>query len=181
MPRKPDPTLEKSIVEATVRLLERGGNNAITMRAVAKAAKTTTPTLYERFSDRDALLDAVTDLLRNRLIDSLDPEDSLEEAGRKFLAFCRRNPHVIELLLKRIAVNLKSKQKGPVYELVRSNLIKQNGFSDKEAEEMTMATSSLMAGTAMLVNMLGPDTPAAKDLERGTLNVMRRWEGLGAK
>ena len=49
MPRTPDPELEDRIVAAAMRLLDRGGEEAITMRAVAQEAGTTTPTIYERF------------------------------------------------------------------------------------------------------------------------------------
>jgi AcrR family transcriptional regulator len=174
VPRKADPNLEHSILEAALRLYEQGGADAVTMRAVAKAARTTTPTLYERFRDREALLEAITDSLRNRLISTLNPDDSLEGAGAKFLVFCRAHPYAIDLLVNRVASNLKAKKKGPVYDLVRNNLIKLHGFSPDEAEEIAMATSSMMAGTALLISRIGPGTSAAKNLERATLMTMRR-------
>lgn len=173
MPRKPDPQLEQAIVDAGLRLLDRQGISAVTMREVAKAAGTTTPTLYERFKDREALLDSITNFHRDRLVATLEPDDSLEEAGRKFLAYCRRNPNSVLLLLQRIAKNLKAKKQGPVYELVRSNLVKIDGLTAKEAEDLTLATSSLIFGTALLISNLGPG-PAATELERAMLKLMRR-------
>jgi AcrR family transcriptional regulator len=143
------------------------------MREVAKAAGTTTPTLYERFKDHDALLEAVTDFHRNRLIATLEPNDSLEQAAKKFFSYCRKNPNAVDLLLKRIAGNLKAKRPGPMYELVRTNLMKLDGFVDGDAEEMTLATSSLIFGTALLMSKLGSVGPAA-ELERATLSLMRR-------
>jgi len=179
--RKPDPNLEEAIVVAAVRLLDKHGLETVTMREVARAAGTTTPTLYERFSDRHALLEAITDKYRNELIRRLDSDDSLEQMSYKFLRFCVENPNAIDLLLNRIAFNLKAKAKGPIYELVRMNLIRQSGFSPKDAEEMTLATSATMAGTALLLNRLGADTPAAKDLERATLKLMRKIASPPAK
>ena len=173
MPRKADPKLEQSIVDAALRLLARQGVEAVTMREVAKAAGTTTPTLYERFKDRDALLEAITNCHRDRLVTTLEPKDSLEQAAKKFFAYCRKNPHAVDLLLKRIASNLKSKTRGPMYELVRTNLVRVDGFVDEDAEEMTLATSSLIFGTALLVSKLGSGGPAA-ELERATLGLMRR-------
>ena len=172
MPRKPDPKLEQTILDAALRLLEKQGIEAVTMREVARAARTTTPTLYERFQDRDALLDAITDFHRDRLLANLSPNDSLEQAGAKFLAYCRKNPNAVNLLLKRIANNLKGKKRGPMYELVRNNLMKINGLDAKEAEELTLATSSMVFGTALLCNTLGPG--AANELERAMLKTMRR-------
>lgn len=173
MPRKPDPKLEQAIVDAALRLLEKQGVAAVTMREVARAAKTTTPTLYERFKDREALLEAITNVHRDNLMGTLSPNDSLEQAGAKFLAYCRKNQNAVDLLLKRIATNLKVKKRGPMYELVRDNLIKVNGFGAKEAEEITLATSSMIYGTAMLCCTLGPGT-AATELERAMLKAMRK-------
>ena len=59
MPRQADPQLEQRILEAASRLRARGGEKALTMRAVAKAAATTTPTVYERYRDRDDILRAL--------------------------------------------------------------------------------------------------------------------------
>lgn len=173
MPRKPDPRLEQAILDAALRLLEKRGIEAVTMREVAKAAGTTTPTLYERFKDRDTLLEAITDFHRDQLVGTLVTSDSLEQSGAKFLAYCRKSPNAVDLLLKRIASNLKSKKRGPVYELVRSNLMKINGLDAKDAEEMTLATSSMVFGTAMLCSTLGPGT-ASNELERAMLKTMRR-------
>jgi hypothetical protein len=79
----------------------------------------------------------------------------------------------VELLLKRIATNLKSKKPGPMYEQVRTNLMRMQGLPAKEAEDITMATSSMVFGTAMLCSTLGPGV-ASKDLERAMLKNKRR-------
>lgn len=174
MPRKPDPDLERNIVDAALRLLEKGGLEAVTMREVAKAAGTTTPTLYERFTDREALVAAVTDVFRDRLVALLDQEDSLEQLGRKFLDFCQENPNVVGLLVSRMAQNLKSRSQGPVYELVRDNLVKTCGFSSKDADEVTLATSSTMVGAALLITELGAQTRAGKELYAATIKLLQR-------
>lgn len=174
MPRKADPNLERTIVDAAIRLLENGGLEAITMREVAKAARTTTPTLYERFTDRDALLHAVTDVYRDRLGKKLNPNDSIEQMGGKFLEFCADNPNAIELLIERMAQNLKGTTKGPIFQMVRTNLMKLNGFSPKLADEMTTATTSTIAGAALLMSRLGCATKAGKELQDATLKMLHR-------
>lgn len=174
MPRKADPQLEKTIVSAAVRLLERGGVEAITMREVAKVAGTTTPTLYERFTDREALLEAVTNVYRDELTARLDPRDSLEQLGRKFLQFCFEKPNAIDLLIDRMALNLENSKKGPIYDMVRINLVKLSGFSPKAAEEITLATTSTMAGAAMMISRLGRSSRAANELQEATLKLLRR-------
>jgi len=174
VPRKPDPDLEQNIVTAATRLLEEGGLEAITMREVAKAAGTTTPTLYERFADREALVRAVTDVYRDRLVAILNPQDSLEQLGRKFLDFCQGNPNAVGLIVGRMAHNLKAKSHGPVYQMVRNNLVKISGFSPKEADEVTLATSSTMVGAALLMTELGCETRAAKELQQATIKLLHR-------
>jgi AcrR family transcriptional regulator len=174
VPRKADPQLEKTIISAAVRLLERGGLEAITMREVAKMAATTTPTIYERFTDRDALLEAVTNVYRDELSARLDSRDSLEQMGRKFLQFCLEKPNAIDLLIDRMAANLEAAKKGPVYDLVRTNLVKLNGFPPKTADEITLATTSTMAGTAILINRVGRGSRAANELQDATLKLLRR-------
>jgi len=61
MPRSPDPALEGRLIAAALRLLDRGGESAITLRAVAKEAGTTTPSIYERFRSREALMMRLVD------------------------------------------------------------------------------------------------------------------------
>ena len=56
IPRQPDPELEARILEAADALWRRGGEKALTMRAVAKAARTNTPAVYRRFKDREHLI-----------------------------------------------------------------------------------------------------------------------------
>ena len=56
MPRQPDPDLEERILKSAQVLWKKGGEEALTMRAVARAAKTNTPAVYRRFKDREDLL-----------------------------------------------------------------------------------------------------------------------------
>src|SRR6267378_1571293 len=53
MPRKADALLEGRILDAAYHIWSRRGEPALTMRAVAGASGTTTPTLYERFSNKE--------------------------------------------------------------------------------------------------------------------------------
>ena len=174
MPRKADPNLERSIIDAAIRLLEKGGLEAITMREVAKAARTTTPTLYERFTDRDALLGAITDIYRDELGRRFDQDDSIEQMGSKFLEFCVEKPYAIELLIERVAQNLKGDVKGPIYGMVRTNLMKLSGFPPKQAEELTLATTSTIAGAALMMSRLGCTSRASRELHNATVKLLRR-------
>ena len=67
MPRHADPALEQRILNAARKLWKRGGEHALTMRAVAKEARTTTPTVYERFRNRRQILQTLCLDTRQRL------------------------------------------------------------------------------------------------------------------
>ncbi len=76
MPRKADKHLEGRIVDAAYQLWSQGGEHAVTMRAVALAAKTTTPTLYERFRDKHDLIEFLRVRARERMFKALQPAKS---------------------------------------------------------------------------------------------------------
>src|SRR5208283_5335939 len=79
LPRQADPQLEQRILEAASRLRAKGGEKALTMRAVAKAAGTTTPTVYERYRDREDILRALRLQTRSELHATLHRTRSLRE------------------------------------------------------------------------------------------------------
>ena len=64
MPRRPDPDLEALILKAAQKLWRKGGEKALTMRAVAKAARTNTPSVYRRFRTREDILRALLHRVR---------------------------------------------------------------------------------------------------------------------
>ena len=79
------------VFEATVRLLERGGIEAVTTEAIATTAGISVGTLYQYFADKDAVLAALVERemtgFTERLARSLDappgaPGDRLRDAIR---------------------------------------------------------------------------------------------------
>ena len=59
MARHSDPDLEARILQAARRLWHKGGESALSMRAIAKAAGTNTPAMYRRFRTRADILRAL--------------------------------------------------------------------------------------------------------------------------
>ncbi|MFK0170556.1 TetR/AcrR family transcriptional regulator [Streptomyces sp. NPDC090306] len=78
----------RRIVEAAVELLENGGPDAVSTRAVAAAAGMQPPAIYRLFGDKDGLLEAVAEhgyaqfLERKRAQLDPDPQDPVEELRR---------------------------------------------------------------------------------------------------
>jgi AcrR family transcriptional regulator len=78
----------RRIVAAAVELLENGGPDAVSTRAVAAAAGMQPPAIYRLFGDKEGLLEAVAEHGYAQFLESkrahldADPEDPVEELRR---------------------------------------------------------------------------------------------------
>ncbi len=97
MPRQPDPELEDRILNAAQALWTRGGEKSLTMRAVARAAGTNTPTVYRRFKDRRDLIRGVLRRTVVRLRTRFEVGGSLEAMAEAYIDEALRLPHDYEL------------------------------------------------------------------------------------
>ncbi|HEY6274016.1 MAG TPA: TetR/AcrR family transcriptional regulator [Terriglobales bacterium] len=98
MPRTADPHLQDRILKAALTLLRERGQKGLTLRSVARAAGTTTTTVYKRFRNRDALVAELADRAQQRLIADLTSVQSVEEIYRRHLHFAEKNPREYQLL-----------------------------------------------------------------------------------
>src|SRR5262245_22444945 len=99
MPPRIDLQLEERILKAAQRLWKTQGAASLTLRALAREAGTTTPTVYKRFRNKQALRKALADRVRSQLNEQLFASKSLEEVCRRYLAFVHQHPHEYQLLL----------------------------------------------------------------------------------
>lgn len=151
MPRHPDPDLEQRILSAASRLWARGGEKALTMRAVAKAAGTTTPTVYERYQDRGDILRALRIQTRDALFDSLSRTRTLREAIESYLQFALANTHSYEVLFDGVGRPPSLHERWPSFNLMRQRLAERLSGSPRQHNRLMLAIWSLMHGTAMLI------------------------------
>ncbi len=151
MPRHPDPELEQRILGAASRLWARGGEKSLTMRAVAKAAGTTTPTVYERYRDREDILGALRLKTRNELFSALSRTRTLREAVQRQLEFALENSHAYEMLFDNVGRPPSLYEPWPSFNLMRERLARQIGGTPREHNRLILAMWSLMHGTAMLI------------------------------
>lgn len=151
MPRHPDPELEQRILAAASRLWARGGEKALTMRAVAKAAGTTTPTVYERYRDRDDILFALRLKTRVELFATLSPTRDLHELIDNYLKFALDNPHSYEVLFDGVGRPPSLYERWPSFNLMRERVVERLAGSAAEHNRLMLAIWSLMHGTAMLI------------------------------
>lgn len=151
MPRHPDPDLEQRILGAASRLWARGGEKALTMRAVAKAAATTTPTVYERYRDRNDILRALRLKTREELFAALTHTHSLSEAVQGYLKFALENAHSYEVLFDGVGRPPSLHEPWPSFNLMRRRLAEQLEGSPHQHNRLMLAIWSLMHGTVMLI------------------------------
>jgi AcrR family transcriptional regulator len=151
LPRHPDPDLEQRILGAASKLWARGGEKALTMRAVAKAAGTTTPTVYERYRDRDDILRALRLKTRTELYAALKETRTLREAIQAQLDFALAHSHAYEVLFDGVAKPPSLHESWPTFNLMRERVAKRLGGSPRNHTRIMLAVWSLMHGTAMLI------------------------------
>jgi AcrR family transcriptional regulator len=97
MPRRPDPDLEERILKAADALWRRGGEKALTMRAVARAARTNTPAVYRRFRDRHDLIRGLLQRIAARIREHFEAGGSLQGMAEAYVEYALKLPHEYEL------------------------------------------------------------------------------------
>jgi AcrR family transcriptional regulator len=151
VPRHPDPELEQRILTAASRLWARGGEKALTMRAVAKAAGTTTPTVYERYQDRGDILRALRLKTRSELFAALTRTRTLRDTIENYLKFALENTHSYEVLFDGVGQPPSLYEPWPSFNLMRERLAERLSGSPRQHNRLMLAIWSLMHGTAMLI------------------------------
>jgi AcrR family transcriptional regulator len=151
LPRHPDPEVEQRILAAASRLWARGGERSLTMRAVAKAAGTTTPTVYERFRDRQDILRGLRLRTRRELFATLRRTRSLRDAIQRQLQFALENSHAYEVLFDGVGRPPSLHEPWPSFNLMRERLAQELGGTAREHNRLMLALWCLMHGTAMLI------------------------------
>ena len=163
MPKKPDPRLEENILNAAYKLWVEGGEPALTMRAVATLAGTTTPTLYERFRDKGDLLSGLRARAQQKLFNAIKPSKSIREACQIALEFTVERGHEYELVAKDWAGRLSRNEPTPAFDLIKSRLAEQLGGRPEDHFQLGLGLVTLYHGASMLLLGKGvhPKTAAA--------------------
>jgi AcrR family transcriptional regulator len=151
LPRHPDPELEQRILNAASKLWARGGAKALTMRAVAKTAGTTTPTVYERYHDRADILRALRHQTRLELFREISQTRTLPQACERYLAFALDHPHAYEMLFDSVAQPPSLHEPWPSFNFLRHRLAQRLGGDPRDHTRLMLALWCLMHGTAMLI------------------------------
>jgi AcrR family transcriptional regulator len=163
MPKKPDSRLEDRILNAAYKLWVQGGEHALTMRAVARGAGTTTPTLYGRFRDKADLMSALQARAQQSLFEAIKPARSIIEACRIAIEFTVEHGHEYELIAKDWAARLSRKDPTPSFDLIKARLADQFSGNPNDHQQLALGLVTLYHGASMLLLGEGihPETAAA--------------------
>jgi AcrR family transcriptional regulator len=172
LPRQPDPQLEQRILDAACRLWARGGEKALTMRGVAKAAGTTTPTVYERYHDRDDILRALRIQTRVELFSALTRTRSLSQACQRYLEYALEHPHAYEVLFDGFAQPPSLYEPWPSFNLMRLRLAQRLGGGPRKHTRLMLSLWSLMHGSAMLMIRGGVSGPLRTQMIHACLDAL---------
>src|SRR5271166_2436098 len=160
MPRQPDPDLEERILKAAQRLWKRGGDKALTLRAVARTAGTNTPAVYRRFKNRRALVRGLLMHTVSRIGRSFSSLETLEEIAETYVESALADPHEYELFYnygRELSPPRGSGRPKPIREsrpnfaLVERRLAERLGGSVEDHTQLALALWALMHGNTMLL------------------------------
>lgn len=160
MPRHPDPDLEERILKAAHALWKRGGEKALTMRAVARAAHTNTPAVYRRFKDRQDLIRGLLLRIAAHIRQQFEAGQTIEGMAEAYVEYALRLPHEYELFYSHVGAFSPPKGSGrprpiresrPNFAFVEASLARQFGGEPDDHTQLALALWSILHGTSMLL------------------------------
>lgn len=149
MPRHADPAVEERVIHAARKLWAKGGYNALSMRAVARAARTNTPAIYRRFRDKKDILRAIVERAQQDLFVVLQSCASFQEAAARTLEFALANAHDYELVTSGLFA--KAHEPRPNVEFMKQRGAEWLGGAAEDHTGLVLALWALVHGTAMLL------------------------------
>jgi AcrR family transcriptional regulator len=158
MPRHPDPELEERILNAAQKLWKRGGDKALTMRTVARAAQSNTPAVYRRFKDRDDIVYALLRRIAGRIRKDFEVGETIEGMAEAYVESALRDPHEYELFYSharwltppKLAARPLRESRGN-FAFLEQQLAKRLGGQPEEHTQLALALWATLHGTCMML------------------------------
>ena len=189
MPRRPDPSLDKRVLDAAWRLW-KGGDKRLSLRALARAAGTSTPAIYRHFRSRKEILRALLLRLRHDLYQRLAGTATMEDAFDAYLDFALRHrqeyqmfyAQQYELLAKwRPGRSARDAEKLPAFFWGLNTLAKELGGTPASHIPLAVTLWALVHGTASLLISRAVEEDLEADLRREGKKAVRLLMGAAAK
>src|SRR5579864_2302261 len=171
MPRTADPRLHKKIIQAAHRLWHARGDKGLTLRAVARAAGTTTTTVYKRFRNKEEIRLALAEHVRAKLVGEITAAPTLEESYRRYLNYARKHPREYNLLAGPLWEQvLGPGRPRPAKTWLEAQLAERFGGSAQDYEPIYYALFLLSHGAASLLSV-AQRGPAKKEMEENCISI----------
>jgi AcrR family transcriptional regulator len=155
MPPHADQQLQERILKAAQRLWRTRGEHGLTLRAVAREAGTTTPTVYKRFRSKQALQIALAKRFQAQLNEALFATPTVDDLNRTYLRFAEENPHEYQLLCSTWTDVFHPEMPRPGRALLMSQLANRFGGKPEEYGRAFYALFLLTHGAATLLAVPG--------------------------
>jgi AcrR family transcriptional regulator len=160
MPRHPDPDLEERVLKAAEGLWKRGGERALTMRAVARTAGTNTPAVYRRFRNREDLIRGLLYRIVGRLRQQFEQWQTIEQMAEAYIEYALKLPNEYELFYAHGRLMSPRKGRGaprpiresrPNFEFAEQLMARNFGGTPSDHTQTALALWSLLHGTSSLL------------------------------
>lgn len=161
MPRPSNPDLEERIIKAATKLWKKGGEDALTMRAVARAAATNTPAVYRRFRDREDILRTLLQRIRLEFAAALEGAASPAEACERYMDYAMSHPHEYELFYqyeyelfyspRSLRAGARNTMGRPARDAMMRKLAEKFGGAPVDHARLTTSLWMMAHGAAMLI------------------------------
>lgn len=148
MPRHINPELEHKVLNAARKLWRKGGEESLSMRAIAKAAGTNTPAVYRRFKSREEIMRALVRLYQQELFQDLEPCRSLQEIAKAYVNFALRRPREYQLMMSGLLA--RAGKARPNVDFVLQCASRWLGGDVEDHFPLVYALASLLHGHVML-------------------------------
>lgn len=158
-PRIHDESVRIRLVEVASQAIAEGGPSALSLRAVARAADTTTAAIYTLFGSKEALVEAVVDEASRRFAAHLeavphtdDPFADLLALGLAYRANALENPHFYRVLFSPdSAVGVEPRGvAAPTFVVLRDAVARATGAPAPQAEPLAVRLWALAHGLVSL-------------------------------
>lgn len=162
MPPKADSRLQQKILKAAERLWASQGEHGLTLRSVARAAGTTTPTVYKRFRNKKELQVALAQRFKAEMNAHCFAASRLEDVYRRYVNFAQQNPHKYELLWQTWTEIFHPQGPRPLRAWFLTQLAERFGGEPEDYAEGFYALFLLAHGAATLLTVSGDDEAHAE-------------------
>ena len=152
------------ILDAAYQLWSRGGERALTMRAVARTARTTTPTVYQRFRDKKDILELLRKRAQEIMFSYMRRAHTADEFCSRYFEFALKHSNEYELIHADWAVRLAKEEARPSFDLLKKSLADRLGGTPEEHAGLALALAALLHGTATLLLAKGVSERIAREL-----------------